>query len=114
MRLDLDKLTYAVISSSLLHDYAYTINDLEIKTGYSADQFEIKDEEYGIHHGFFIAKSDLDLIIKGFEILLKELNDNDYLNLIQINKIQGQKLLSLLKSAQSDENLNLITSDIWL
>ena len=110
--ISVDKLTYGVILSSLHHAFVYPIKDIKIKVGFDTNDFKKVFESYNVHDSE-IKRSDLDVIISSVNLMSKELNDNDFNNLIQVNKDQAFKLNSLLEAARKDEKIGLITSDLW-
>lgn len=111
--LTLDGTTYSVVCLSLFHDYSYPVKDIKLKTGYSIEDFKFLSEKYNQNHDNYIDGVDLMAVVSGLELMIKELNDNDFLNLIQIDKKPVNRLLTLLKAAKKDQSMTLITSDLW-
>lgn len=113
MILTLDNFSYGVINSVLHHSFVYPIDYVKEKTGYSEEYYKDLYFKYSADKPTNVEKSDIDAILKGFELLCIELNDNDFYNLIDINKNQALKLSKLLEAAKKDKKLVLITKDLW-
>lgn len=100
--------------AALLHDYSYPVKDIISKTGLSVAQFKKlyqNLDQRGVN--ISVHKEELPILAKGFELMLAELNDNDFANLIELRKPQARKLVELLKQAYLGK-LSGITSDMWL
>lgn len=111
--LELDRLSSAVIGSTLLYVHEYPIADVELKTDYSVERFKQLYEKTRPGEKIKLDRDELKLVIKGLDLLIQELSDNDFHNLIQVNKNHAINLTGFLKYASSNPNLISITTDLW-
>jgi O6-methylguanine-DNA--protein-cysteine methyltransferase len=111
--INLDNGSYIAISRVLLHDYSYPIKNIKEKSSYNSDEYKTLSNKYDHNHENFIENEDLNKIINGIELMLRELNDNDFANLIELRKPQAKKLVEILRKAERGE-ITTINSHMWL
>jgi hypothetical protein len=111
LMIKLDKITHGVIWGILLNIYQHNSN--VTSTGYSIGDYEILYDKYCNSETQSIDLNDVDPIVKGTELLIRNLSDDDMLSLIEITKLQCLSLVKVLKEVLKSGDRAQIDSEDW-
>lgn len=113
--IQLDDISYGIINGILHHCYVYPVDNLKEKSGYTDLGYGELYKKYHVNRENTLETNDIPAIIAGFTILVIELSNNDFYNLINIEKAQAIRFLEILKKVNngSEPQEYNVTSQDW-